>query len=310
MPITPRLVKHTIALVILVILANNSLLFALVIKPFSEDRAWKLACWTGEWFWTYMQNHWEITLNAKEAVEVTGDEIPQKESAMIITNHLGYSDYYLLQYLSCRAGMLGSSRYFVKKEILRIPFFGLAFWSMGMILVSRDWTSDKRTLQDAFLRITSNSHPCWIIMCPEGTRRTPSKLVKSQAFARMKGKPELSHLLFPRSKGFVCTIQALRHSHIKYVYDTTLLYSSPGKDKWRIPSLAEQLSCEDMTKQGYKFRIHVKRIPISELPEGEKSLKEWCEEKWKVKDDLLDDWMTESKRANGLNDHHEQNGHI
>ncbi|WWC64009.1 uncharacterized protein I303_106615 [Kwoniella dejecticola CBS 10117] len=306
MPSRFRLFIHTIALLVLVTIANIVLLFAVLVKPFSEEKSWDIACWTGNWFWTYMQNHWEISLNARDAVQVTGDEIPKRESAFVITNHLGYSDYYLFQYLSSRAGMMGNSRYFVKREILRIPFFGLAFWSMGMILVSRNWTNDQRLIERAFSRIKANNHPCWIVLCPEGTRRTSFKLLKSQAFAREKGKHELKHVLFPRTKGFVSTVQALRDSHIKYVYDFTLLYQSPKQYKWRVPALAEQLSCDDLAKKGYKYRIHVKRIPIDELPKDEETLKVWCEDLWKAKDDLLDDWMTESKLLNGLNG----NGHI
>jgi hypothetical protein len=54
-------------------------------------------------------------------------------------------------------------------------------------------------------------------------------------------------------------VPALRNSHIKYVYDLTFLYISPGLDKELVPSLAEQLSCRDLAQAGYKFRIHVKR---------------------------------------------------
>ncbi|WVQ63890.1 uncharacterized protein L199_002046 [Kwoniella botswanensis] len=301
MTITPRLVIHTINLIFLVSLANIYLLFALLVKPFSEDKSWELVCWTGNWFWTYMQNHWENTLNAKGAVEVSGDEIPERESAFIITNHLGYSDYYLFHYLSSRAKMMGNSRYFVKKEILRIPFFGLAFWSMGMILVSRNWTNDQRLIEQAFKRVKENHHPCWIVLCPEGTRRTDSKILRSQAFARQKGKDELQHVLFPRTKGFVSTVQALRTSHITYIYDLTLLYQSPGNgnNKWKVPSLADQLNCKDLTRKGYRYKIRVKRIAISELPQDQESLKRWCEDRWKEKDDLLDRWMNDSKLNNG-----------
>ncbi|WVW79368.1 hypothetical protein I302_101336 [Kwoniella bestiolae CBS 10118] len=323
-----RLIRHTIALIFLISIANVCLLFGVVIRLFSEDGSWELACWTGNWFWTYMQNHWENNLHAKDAVEVSGDEIPEGESAFVISNHLGYSDYYLFQYLSSRAGMMGNSRYFVKKEILRIPFFGLAFWSMGMILVSRNWTNDQRLIEQAFQRIKTNEHPCWIVLCPEGTRRTNTKLLKSQAFAREKGKQELKHVLFPRTKGFLSTVQALRDSHIKYIYDLTLLYRSPGseKNKWKVPSLAEQLNCKDLSRKGYKYKVHVKRIPISELPEDEDSLKVWCEILWKAKDDLLDSWMNNEyegirdvkigikggKKLKGINgfDHHIGNGHL
>lgn len=41
-----RVTLHTLALIVLIALADVSLLLALLIKPFSEQTAWRLACWT------------------------------------------------------------------------------------------------------------------------------------------------------------------------------------------------------------------------------------------------------------------------
>ncbi|WVR09049.1 hypothetical protein IAU60_006109 [Kwoniella sp. DSM 27419] len=292
MGVNLRVVRHTLALSVLITLADLMLLVALVIQPFSDGTAWTLACRTGERFWAYMQYHWENTLNARAAIQVSGDPIPTGEGAFVISNHLGYSDYYLVQHLAIRAGMLGRCRYFVKREILRLPLFGWAFWAFGMVLVSRDWTSDSRLLEQSFGRIKKNKYDAWIILYPEGTRRTPGKVLQGQAFARERGKPELKHLLYPRTKGFIATVNALRNSHIKYIYDLSLLYSSPGtSDTYRVPSLAEQLSYSDLARKGYKYRIHVERTPIADLPHGEAGLKAWCEDAWVRKDRRLEAMM-------------------
>lgn len=93
-----------------------------------------------------MQTHWETDLNASSAITLDGDTIPPGESAFVIAvstnhtkrcvssltqgqNHQGFSDFYLSQHVARKAGMLGSCRYFVKKEIVwQIPLFGWAFW--------------------------------------------------------------------------------------------------------------------------------------------------------------------------------------
>ncbi|KAK8844051.1 hypothetical protein IAR55_006845 [Kwoniella newhampshirensis] len=289
------LIRHTVALVILIILADVCLLGALAVRPFSESVSWDIACWTGEWFWSYMQTHWEYRLNGREAIEVMGDDIPMEESALVICNHLGYSDYYLIQHLASRAGMLGKSRYFVKREIMRIPLFGWAFWAMGMILVSRNWTNDQNLIEKAFGQVKENEHDCWIVLYPEGTRRTPYKVLRSKAYAKANDKPELDHLLFPRTKGFAATVRALKTSHIQHLYDLTFLYTSPKSDQYQVPSLAEQLSCDDLAKAGYKLRIHVRRIPLIDLPEDEEGLKQWCEDAWARKDRLLESMMKREK---------------
>lgn len=38
-----------------------------------------------ESFWGSMQNHWEHTLSAADALNITGDELPQGESAIVIS---------------------------------------------------------------------------------------------------------------------------------------------------------------------------------------------------------------------------------
>jgi len=45
MLISPRLVTHTIVLIVLVSIANTFLLVALLVKPFSEPVSWGMACW-------------------------------------------------------------------------------------------------------------------------------------------------------------------------------------------------------------------------------------------------------------------------
>ncbi|KAK1922756.1 hypothetical protein DB88DRAFT_496182 [Papiliotrema laurentii] len=287
-----RLISHTLALVVLISLANLGLLLALLVKPFKEAWSWSIACGTAEWFWSYMQHHWETSLNAAAALQITGDAIPAHEPALVISNHLSYGDYYLVQALAIRAGMLGKCRYFAKKQLVwQVPVFGWSFWAVGMILVSRAWTSDARLIKEAFARVNKNKHDVWIVLYPEGTRRTPKKLLEAQAFERRAGKKELDRVLFPRPKGFQATVKGIRHSHIKYIYDLTFQYTSPGRDHERVPSLAEQLSCADLAAAGYGFRVHVERISIADLPQDDEALRHWLEERWERKNELLADML-------------------
>ena len=97
-----RLISHTLALVVLISLANLGLLLALLVKPFKEAWSWSIACGTAyvplsitfsshtdhhrsEWFWSYMQHHWETSLNAAAALQITGDAIPAHEPALVIS---------------------------------------------------------------------------------------------------------------------------------------------------------------------------------------------------------------------------------
>lgn len=46
--------------------------------------AWISSC-CREWFWGYMQRHWEDDLHAGAALTFSGDEIPAGESAVVIS---------------------------------------------------------------------------------------------------------------------------------------------------------------------------------------------------------------------------------
>lgn len=93
------------------------------------------------------------------------------------------------------------------------------------------------------------------------------------------------------------TESGLRGSHIQCLYDLTFLYSAPGSADYRAPSLDEQLSCSDLTRAGYRYRIHVRRIPLDSLPTDGEGLKQWCEEAWGAKDDWLDKMVNQDEKV-------------
>ena len=82
---------------------------------------------------------------------VSGDEkLPQGESAIVISNHVEWTDFYLIQQLAIRAGMLSMCRWFAKQQLKWVPFLGWGLWAMGMPLVSRKWATDQREMDRVF----------------------------------------------------------------------------------------------------------------------------------------------------------------
>ena len=53
---------------------------------------------------------------------------------------------------------------------------------------------------------------------------TKSKHDAAVKFAKAKGLPEPKHVLIPRTKGFVATVQGLRDDLLDAVYDVTIWY--------------------------------------------------------------------------------------
>lgn len=83
-------------------------------------------------------------------ISISGDKLPSNESAIVVSNHLAWCDFYLIQELSKRAGMLSRCRWFAKKPLRYVPFLGWGLWAMGMPLISRKWTQDQEEMDRLF----------------------------------------------------------------------------------------------------------------------------------------------------------------
>ncbi len=83
-------------------------------------------------------------------ITTSGDDLPRNESAVVVANHASLTDFYLVQELALRSNMLGSCRWFAKKQLRWVPFLGWGLWAMGMPLITRNWEKDQRELQRVF----------------------------------------------------------------------------------------------------------------------------------------------------------------
>lgn len=83
-------------------------------------------------------------------VSFSGDSLPEGEAAVVVANHVSWSDFYMIQALALKSGMLGRCRYFAKKQLRLVPFLGWGLWAMGMPMVSRNWLKDKTELDRVF----------------------------------------------------------------------------------------------------------------------------------------------------------------
>lgn len=83
-------------------------------------------------------------------ISVSGTQLPKNESAIVLSNHISWADFYLIQHLALEAGMLGRCRWFAKQQLKWVPFLGWGLWAMGMPLISRKWDKDQRELDRVF----------------------------------------------------------------------------------------------------------------------------------------------------------------
>ena len=146
----------------------------------------------------------------------------------------------------------------------------------------------------------------------ESTRFTQEKYEQSQLWCRETDRRQPQHLLYPRTKGFITTVQQLRQApHVKAVYDLTIAYHNKqdsagalgegggGSDAFqKPPSIWTTLSTAGLSDRwGYRFHVHVRRFPIESLPEKDEDLATWLEERWIEKGVWLEakrqSWLSE-----------------
>ncbi|CAK7221554.1 hypothetical protein SBRCBS47491_004564 [Sporothrix bragantina] len=248
------------------------------------------------WYWIQL-----IFTRANGAIITTsGDVLPHGESAIIVANHVMWCDFYMIQELAVRAGMLGRCRYFAKTQLKWVPFLGWGLWALGMPMVSRRWDKDKKELDRVFSGIVDRKWPTWLVSFSEATRYTPAKYAASVKWCAENDRPQPQHLLYPRTKGFVTTVQHLRKaSHVKAVYDFTIAYQK-GDQFHCPPSMWETLSMPNITTgEGYRFHVHARRFSLSELPSTDDGLAKWLETCWVEKGRWLEEkrleWSTVDK---------------
>jgi ribonuclease BN (tRNA processing enzyme) len=146
-----------------------------------------------------------------------------------------------------------------------------------------------------------SDHFLGLISFSEATRYTPKKSEEMKIWCKANDRPIPKHLLYPRSKGFVTTVQHLRKAkHMKAVYDITIAYEHNNRFL-EAPTIWESLSCESLSRRrGYKFHVDVKRILLADLPETDVELAKWLETRWIQKGEYLEAKREEWARAGTL----------
>lgn len=134
-----------------------ALSFLLLVKIFAPDLVYRVSSRIAYSVWKWIQVIFERYNGAQ--ITFSGDRLPMRESAVVVSNHVTWADFYMIQALALRSGMLGQCRWFAKIQLRWVPFLGWGLWAMGMPMVSRNWMRDKRELQRVFSGIVRRRWP-------------------------------------------------------------------------------------------------------------------------------------------------------
>jgi 1-acyl-sn-glycerol-3-phosphate acyltransferase len=209
-------------------------------------------------------------------------QLSLNEWYLVISNHQSWVDIIVLQKIFNRR--IPFLRFFLKKELIWVPFLGIAWWALDFPFMKRyspSFLEKHPHLRGKDIEITRRacgkfrSTPVSIMNFVEGTRFTENK--------RISRKSPYKHLLLPKAggAGFVLTAMG---EQLTSIINVTIIYPDGKISFWdflcgrinRINVIAESIPVTDKIRGNYiedkKYRIWFQK---------------WINEIWMKKDRLF-----------------------
>ena len=246
---------------------------SIVIAPFSREMFHRVNIWFAMGIWTW----WSVIIERIHGTKliVSGDELPAGESAVMFANHQSMGDIVVLLCLARRTGRMADMRWMVKGSMKFMPFLGWGMLSLDFLFLKRDWAKDREHIAAAFARFRSRKTPVWLVLFPEGTRRTPEKHAKSMVHAGRAGHPPTEKVMLPRTKGFVASVQGLA-GKINAIYRITVGYPRGALSLYEL-----------FGGRVGDIHIIVKRHLIATVPSDEPGMSTWLVQEFQEIDRTL-----------------------
>lgn len=260
-------------LTIALLMINTVQILTLIIRLFSRQAFREINIQITAIWWGFV-SWFMIRVFGVKAV-ISGDPLPPRENVLLVANHQEMTDIPVLIPLAKQLHCLGRLKWIAKYPMKFFPGPGWGMHFTDCVFLKRDWAKDQASIKATFATLRNEKVPAWLIMFAEGTRITPNKLAASQAFAKEKGFWVPETVMIPRTKGFAAAIIGL-DDHLDAIYDVTIGYPRG------IPTLGEFMS-----GLSPEVHIHVKRIPMKDVPRDEAALGAFIMEMYREKDQRL-----------------------
>lgn len=209
------------------------------------------------------------------------ESLSRKDWYLIVANHQSWADILILQNIFNRK--IPFIKFFLKKELLYVPFMGLAWWALDfpfMKRYSKQLLKKRPELQGKDIETTRKAcekfrfKPVSIMNFVEGTRFTQAKHDKQQA--------PFSHLLKPKAGGTAFVLGTMGEQLHKLL-DVTIHYPQG------IPSFWDYIS-----GKVHAITVNIKVLPISKDLIGDyndqayrERFQQWLNQLWVEKDQQL-----------------------
>lgn len=203
---------------------------------------------------------------------------------LLVANHQTWVDILVLQ-----KAMLGRApflKFFIKKNLIWMPFLGQAWWVLDFPFLARyskDQLRQNPSLAKKDLKAISQACekfkllPTTVMVFAEGTRVTAAK--------RESQESPYAHLLKPKVGGIARTLKAMG-GQLDAVLNVTVAYPQGVKGFWEFICLKHQT-----------VRVRVENISLGSLPfwqggglrGSNAQVQEWLNALWRDKDRLLEE---------------------
>jgi len=185
-----------------------------------------------------------------------GEKLSPREWCLVVSNHQSWMDIFVLQTIFL--GRIPFLKFFLKKELIWVPFLGIAWWALDfpfMQRYSRAYLKKHPQLKGADMESTKKacqkfkSTPVSVMNFMEGTRFSKAKHARQ--------KSPYTHLLRPKAGGVAFVLGAMG-DYLTCVADVTIVYPDGAKNMW-------ECLCGKVTR----IKVQVETMPITQELRGD-----------------------------------------
>ncbi len=235
-------------------------------------------------FWSRVQNgvgtawisfnNWNLSTTNPVRWDVEfPPEMAKDQWCLVVANHRSWVDILVLQRVFNRR--IPFLKFFLKKELIWVPFLGLAWWALDYPFLARSAMANKDL--EAIRRAAEKFKilPVSVMNFVEGTRFTPEKHAKQRS--------PYTHLLKPKAGGMTFLLSSMK-DEIDLILDVTIAYPGGTPTMW-----------EFLCGSSEEVRVRVKGIPVGEELSGDfgkdkafrRRFMAWQKDWWAQKDEEL-----------------------
>lgn len=212
-----------------------------------------------------------------------GDDLKKNGWYLLISNHLSWTDIVVL--CSVFKDRIPMPKFFLKQQLLYVPFMGMACWALDMPFMrrySREYLIRHPEKRGKDLETTRRScekfkfHPTTVVNYVEGTRFDAEKRVAVRSCYQ--------HLLPPKSGGVAYTLAAMGEQ-FENIIDVTLAY----------PDNLEKPFRDMLMGKMKRIVVRIRVLPVDENVSGDyfndkpykRQFQQWLGNVWQDKDEVL-----------------------